>query len=342
MTSPLQSLIATGTKLWLDSVDPDLVKTNRALGATGATSNPIIISDLIKTGRFDDDLAKLLQRNEAATTKLRGSSRIALSARRKKCFLPVWKEHEGRRRLCELRARSAARRSRRARCRRTSASDRYIELGKQWSAGPSESHDQSAGDAGRYWCAGRTVCGGRDAQRHADFHDAAIRSGSRRDLARCAAPQVARRISRACTAFSSRAWMCTRRSTCPICRRPRRGKSASWARSDSGKRTRSSGRRGRRRCSKRSSSPARARRSRKIRRGSMSRRSRAATFKRIRRRRTKRWKRAAARSRAWSTRCRRPMCWRRSTRKSTCRSWKTIDARGRSSNSPTRRRRCSN
>ena len=29
MTSPLQSLIATGTKLWLDSVDPGLVKTNR-------------------------------------------------------------------------------------------------------------------------------------------------------------------------------------------------------------------------------------------------------------------------------------------------------------------------
>ena len=53
MTSPLKSLIATGTKLWLDSVDPRLVKTNRALGATGATSNPIIISDLIKTGEFD-------------------------------------------------------------------------------------------------------------------------------------------------------------------------------------------------------------------------------------------------------------------------------------------------
>jgi transaldolase len=49
----LKSLIATGTKLWLDSVDPDLVDKNIALGATGATSNPIIISDLLKTGRFD-------------------------------------------------------------------------------------------------------------------------------------------------------------------------------------------------------------------------------------------------------------------------------------------------
>jgi transaldolase len=50
MSSPLRSLIASGTKLWLDSIDPDLVERNRALGATGATSNPIIIADLIKTG----------------------------------------------------------------------------------------------------------------------------------------------------------------------------------------------------------------------------------------------------------------------------------------------------
>src|SRR4051794_19651642 len=50
----LKSLTATGTKLWLDSVDPDLVDQNIKLGATGATSNPIIISDLLKTGRFDD------------------------------------------------------------------------------------------------------------------------------------------------------------------------------------------------------------------------------------------------------------------------------------------------
>ena len=47
MTTPLQSLIATGTKLWLDSIDPDLVARDRALGATGATSNPIIILSLI-------------------------------------------------------------------------------------------------------------------------------------------------------------------------------------------------------------------------------------------------------------------------------------------------------
>jgi transaldolase len=54
--TPLQSLVAAGTKLWLDSVDPVEIAANRANGATGATSNPIIIADLINTGRFDADM----------------------------------------------------------------------------------------------------------------------------------------------------------------------------------------------------------------------------------------------------------------------------------------------
>lgn len=56
MATGLKSLIETGTKLWLDSVDPKLVDENIAAGATGATSNPIIIADLLKTGRFDDTM----------------------------------------------------------------------------------------------------------------------------------------------------------------------------------------------------------------------------------------------------------------------------------------------
>ncbi len=60
MPTPLESLVASGTKLWLDSIDPDLVVENRKFGATGATSNPIIISDLLKTGRFDDQIRALV------------------------------------------------------------------------------------------------------------------------------------------------------------------------------------------------------------------------------------------------------------------------------------------
>ena len=52
MATGLASLVATGTRLWLDSVDPDLVRQARAAGATGATSNPAIIADLVKSGRF--------------------------------------------------------------------------------------------------------------------------------------------------------------------------------------------------------------------------------------------------------------------------------------------------
>lgn len=58
----LKSLIATGTKLWLDSIDPDLVRKNYAAGAVGATSNPIIVSDLIKTGRFDAHMGELFDK----------------------------------------------------------------------------------------------------------------------------------------------------------------------------------------------------------------------------------------------------------------------------------------
>jgi transaldolase len=59
----LKSLIASGTKLWLDSIDPDLLDKNIAMGATGATSNPIIISDLIKTGRFDSSMETYFDQN---------------------------------------------------------------------------------------------------------------------------------------------------------------------------------------------------------------------------------------------------------------------------------------
>lgn len=60
MSQSLKSVIDSGTKLWLDSIDPDLVRINRDMGATGATSNPIIVSNLIKTGRFDDQIQQLM------------------------------------------------------------------------------------------------------------------------------------------------------------------------------------------------------------------------------------------------------------------------------------------
>src|SRR3954467_13727321 len=92
--TPLESLVACGTKLWLDSIDPDLVRSNRALGATGATSNPIIVSDLVKTGRFDQRLDELVQQglddSQIAWELTDGLVRDA-----QQVFLPSWDETRG-------------------------------------------------------------------------------------------------------------------------------------------------------------------------------------------------------------------------------------------------------
>src|SRR5215472_14975422 len=94
MTSPLKSLIATGTKLWLDSIDPELVARNRALGATGATSNPIIISDLIKTGRFDADLDRFM-RQGLSDEEVAWQMTDMLVRQAQKVFFPVWEAPKG-------------------------------------------------------------------------------------------------------------------------------------------------------------------------------------------------------------------------------------------------------
>src|ERR1700750_347256 len=95
MASPLKSLIASGTKLWLDSVDPDLVKSNREWGATGATSNPIIISDLIKAGEFDKQLDKLLAQKGLSDEEVawRLTDEVVSSAQ--KVFRPAWDSTHG-------------------------------------------------------------------------------------------------------------------------------------------------------------------------------------------------------------------------------------------------------
>lgn len=94
VTTPLQSLIASGTKLWLDSIDPELVVKNRALGATGATSNPIIVADLIKTGRFDGQLAHFL-REGFSDDDLAWRITDVLVRQAQEVFLPVWEATRG-------------------------------------------------------------------------------------------------------------------------------------------------------------------------------------------------------------------------------------------------------
>ncbi len=133
MSSPLKSLIATGTKLWLDSVDPALVKTNRELGATGATSNPAIISDLIKTGRFDEQMQKHFEKgldDEAVAWQLadelvRGAQQV---------FLPVWESTAGDDGYVSFEL-DPLLEDPAANLPIAERTKRYVELGKKWSAG---------------------------------------------------------------------------------------------------------------------------------------------------------------------------------------------------------------
>ena len=94
MSSPLASIIGSGSKLWLDSIDPDLVAESRQAGLTGATSNPIIVTDLIETGRFDAQMADLFAQgldDEAVAWAL--TDHLVGEAQR--AFMPVWEATSG-------------------------------------------------------------------------------------------------------------------------------------------------------------------------------------------------------------------------------------------------------
>jgi transaldolase len=131
--TPLESLVACGTKLWLDSIDPDEVQRNRAWGATGATSNPIIVADLIKTGRFDYLLAEGIRAGMTDDT-LAWHLTDRLVREAQEVFLPVSQETFGDDGYVsfELDPLLEDPASPLSQAERTA---RYIELGKKWSKG---------------------------------------------------------------------------------------------------------------------------------------------------------------------------------------------------------------
>src|SRR5437762_13666167 len=131
--SSLKSLVAAGTKLWLDSIDPDLVRANRAEGATGATSNPVIISDLIRTGRFDEQLHQLLDQglsDEDVAWKL--TDQLVREAQ--SVFLPVWEQTKGNDGYVSFEL-DPLLEDPQASIPHAERVRRYVELGKKWSAG---------------------------------------------------------------------------------------------------------------------------------------------------------------------------------------------------------------
>ena len=131
--SPLESLVASGTKLWLDSVDPEEVARNLAFGATGATSNPIIVADLIKTGRFDSEVASFIKEgidDETIAWRLTDS----LVRKAQAAFLPAWERTAGDDGYVSFEIDPLLED---ATCKLSIAekTKRYVELAKQWSSG---------------------------------------------------------------------------------------------------------------------------------------------------------------------------------------------------------------
>jgi transaldolase len=129
----LKSLIESGTKVWLDSIDPPLVKKNRAAGASGATSNPIIVADIIKQGHFDDKIAEMATAGKP-DEEIAWALTDHLVKEAQAVFLPVWKETAGNNGyvsfeldpLLEDKANPTP---------TEAATKKYIELGKKWAAG---------------------------------------------------------------------------------------------------------------------------------------------------------------------------------------------------------------
>jgi transaldolase len=131
--TPLESLVRCGTKLWLDSVDPDEVQRNLKYGATGATSNPIIVADLIKTGRFDTDLSGLLKEgldDESIAWRMTDS----LVRRAQQAFEPAWDRTRGDDGYVSFELDPLLEDPANTMTVAQKAA-RYIELGKKWSAG---------------------------------------------------------------------------------------------------------------------------------------------------------------------------------------------------------------
>ncbi len=94
MTAPLQSLVATGTKLWLDSIDPKLVTLSKSQGATGATSNPIIVANIIKSGLMDGMIRELRAAGKSPED-VAWTVTNHLVSEAEKVFLPIYQSTQG-------------------------------------------------------------------------------------------------------------------------------------------------------------------------------------------------------------------------------------------------------
>jgi len=129
----IQSLIDTGTNLYLDSIDPTLVAQNLEWGAVGATSNPIIISGLIRTGRFDKSIVDYIGRGQDDSAVCWSMTNDLVSDAQKE-FHPVWQRTKGNAGWVSFEL-DPLLEDPSVNLPHSERVDSYISLGKKWAAG---------------------------------------------------------------------------------------------------------------------------------------------------------------------------------------------------------------
>ena len=172
MSDSIKSLVASGTKLWLDSIDPDLVVENKAMGATGATSNPIIIANLVKTGRFDDQLQELaLASDDVSDIAWNLTNRLVQQAQAS--FHDVWTATGGNDGYVSFELDPLLEDAERGPSHDERVAE-YIQSGLNWNDSQDNRMIKVPANARRYRRTGRIDSRGCQRQRHARFHSKAI------------------------------------------------------------------------------------------------------------------------------------------------------------------------
>ena len=128
----IQSLVASGSKVWLDSVNAELANEYRSFGATGATSNPIIIADLIRSGCVDGQLDDRLDR-ESNDSIVAWDITDQIVRAAQQVFLPVWQETGGNDGYVSFELDPLLEDNQQS-LPHDHRVDQYLELGRQWSA----------------------------------------------------------------------------------------------------------------------------------------------------------------------------------------------------------------
>ncbi len=130
----LKSLIDSGTKVWLDSIDPKLVQKNRAAGASGATSNPIIVEGIIKASTDLDGPFKDLVSQGKSDEEIAWALTDHLVKDAQAVFLPVWEQTKGNNGYVSFEL-DPLLEDKQNPTPTDQATKKYIELGKKWATG---------------------------------------------------------------------------------------------------------------------------------------------------------------------------------------------------------------